>query len=158
MNKYPETLQFTISDSLLWEVILLNIRTETITYGILKKRRLQEEERKLLKDVAEAELAVQRQCTQENIEHLEGFKARLEEMRKVKIESIITRSRARWYEKGEKSTAYFLGLEKRNYLCKLIPSLKYEARRITNQSEIIKVLEHHFRGFFFGKEASWKII
>ena len=45
--------------------------------------------------------------------NLDIAKEKLEQIRKYKIEGIITRSRAKWHEQGERSTAYFLGLEKR---------------------------------------------
>ena len=112
MLEYPGNLQYIISDSLLWETILLNIRTETVSYGIHKKRSLMRMETKLIKDIAEAELAVQTHCTDEAMNLLEMQKSELEEIRKVKMEGIITRSRAKWHESGEKSTSYFLSLEK----------------------------------------------
>ena len=35
-----------------------------------------------------------------------------------KVKGIIIRARARWHEQGEKSTKYFLNLEKRNHIKK----------------------------------------
>ena len=40
-----------------------------------------------------------------------------------KTEGIIIRARARWHEHGEKSTKYFLNLEKRNHVKKHIRKL-----------------------------------
>ena len=40
-----------------------------------------------------------------------------------KVEGIIIRSRARWYEHGERSSKYFLNLEKRNHVKKHIRKL-----------------------------------
>ena len=40
-----------------------------------------------------------------------------------KIEGIIIRARARWHEHGEKSSKYFLNLEKRNHVKKHIRKL-----------------------------------
>lgn len=57
---------------------------------------------------------------------LDKLKARisLNELYEYKIEGIIVRSRARWVEQGEKSTAYFLNLEKRNKKYNVIQKLK----------------------------------
>ena len=56
---------------------------------------------------------------------------------------------ARWYEDGEKSTAYFLGLEKRNYLNKLIASLRdSNDEKRTKQTEIMDILIKHFSDLF----------
>ena len=139
---------FTISDSLLWEVLILNIRTETITYGIHRKRQMRKEEELLVNKIAklEVKLSVSNSC--EIFDELEVHKTRLENMHKQRTEGLITRSRARWHESGEKSTAYFLGLEKRNYVNKLIPSLCVGMEKITNQDKIITSLVDHFRNVF----------
>ena len=64
----------------------------------------------------------------------------LEDLRKVKMEGIVTRSRTRWYEEGEKSTAYFMGLEKRNYVNKLIAALRDKNNeKKTKQTDIMEI-------------------
>ena len=64
------------------------------------------------------------------------------------MDGIVARSRARWYESGERSTSYFLRLEKRNYVNKLILALKIGTERITGQKDNIKILENHYREVF----------
>ena len=79
---------------------------------------------------------------------------KLEELRKIKMEGIVVRSRTRWYEQGEKSTAYFLGLEKRNYLSKLIASLhNSNNEKKTEQTDIMEILVQHFVQLF----SEWPI-
>ena len=48
------------------------------------------------------------------IEEYHKFKAELEEIYDYITEGIILRSKTDWYELEEKSTKYFLNLEKRN--------------------------------------------
>ena len=61
----------------------------------------------------------------------------------------IIRSRVKWFEEGERSTKYFLNLEKRNYVSKLIPCLlSDQGKMIHNQSEILTVLHRHFTEVF----------
>ena len=81
-------------------------------------------------------------------DELEIYKNKLESMHRESTEGLIARSRARWYESGERSTAYFLGLEKRNYISKLIPSLCIGTRRVMKQDQIIATLVEHFRNVF----------
>ena len=52
------------------------------------------------------------------------LKAKLEKLLNKKIKGTILRSKARWYENGEKNSSYFLNLEKRNFLRKKISKLK----------------------------------
>ena len=77
------------------------------------------------------------------------YKEKLKELRKIKMEGIVVRSTARWCEQGDKSTSYFLGLEKRNYLDKLIASLHDSNKeRKTKRSGIMKILVRHFGHLF----------
>ena len=43
-----------------------------------------------------------------------------------KVKGIIIRARARWHEYGEKSTKYFLNLEKINHVKKTHEKVKYK--------------------------------
>ena len=55
------------------------------------------------------------------------------------------RSKARWFEKGEKPTKYFFNLEKRNYDRRIVKELKDENDQIlTNFKEVNKRIEDHF--------------
>ena len=55
------------------------------------------------------------------------------------------RSKARWFEQGEKPTKYFFNLEKRNYNRKIVKELKDEDDQIlTNFKEINQRIEGHF--------------
>jgi hypothetical protein len=60
------------------------------------------------------------------------LKQRLEEILDEKTNGIIFRSKARWYEQGEKCTKYFFNLEKRNYQRKTVRKL------VTSKGEVMK--------------------
>ena len=73
-----------------------------------------------------------------NLIAIKNIQKALENLRKVKVQGIITRSRVRWIEEGEKPTKYFLSLEKRNFINKMIPMLCTENNTlITDQKEIL---------------------
>ena len=148
IQECPTEVEMTISWSLFWETFILNLRTETITYSIYKRRRSNEEEFKYIRDIQKME-KVEGNMSNEMQSRLTIYREKLEEIRKTKIEGIITRSRIRWYEEGEKSTAYFLGLEKRNYVNKLIAALRDKTNeKKTKQTEIIEILVQHFSDLF----------
>ena len=51
------------------------------------------------------------------------------------------RSKARWFEQGEKPTKYFFNLEKRNYDRRVVKELKDENDQIlTNFKDVNKIL------------------
>ena len=56
---------------------------------------------------------------------------------KKKTKGIIIRARARWYDHGEKSTKYFLNLEKRNYLKKHMRKLTINESVTTDSLTIL---------------------
>ena len=62
----------------------------------------------------------------EEILLLEDKKNKLEEIRKIKIDRVMLRSRCRYEDLGEKPTKYFLNLESRNYQDKVINHFIYE--------------------------------
>ena len=56
-----------------------------------------------------------------------------------KTKGAIIRSKARWQEKGERNTRYFLNLEKRNHLRKTVTKLKVgDDKYTTDQFEILE--------------------
>ena len=54
--------------------------------------------------------------TNKNATNFNTGKESLEHFYEEKLQGIIIRTRARWCEHGEKSTKYFLNLEKRNHV------------------------------------------
>ena len=144
----PESLNicYCISDALLYETIMLNVRTETITYGISKKKQRLHKEKNIIREINELEVKCGDQPTASVVEELNIKQEELAEFRRPLIDGLIVRSRAKWYEKAERSSKYFLNLEKRNYTSKIIPALKNrDGVQITDQNMIIKILEDHFK-------------
>ena len=74
-----------------------------------------------------------------------SIKQELEQIYNYITEGIILRTRTDWYEEGEKSTKYFLNLEKRSksktHIRKLIDSSGAE---VTNPNFVLK----HIKGFY----------
>ena len=145
----PAEVEITTSWSLFWETLILNMRTETISYSIKKRKSFTEEESKLIREIRVIENMDESNVSNEIQSRLTVYQEKLEELRKMKMEGVVVRSRARWYEQGEKSTAYFLGLEKRNYLNRIIASLHDSNKeKKTKQADIMEILVRHFTQLF----------
>ena len=106
---------------LLWELIKMEIRSETMRYCKRKKMlsktresaiqgRLEELDAKICNDV---------NLDQHILSEYESLKKELHELYEQKGRGAIFRSKVRWIEKGEKPTKYFFNLEKKNYEKKL---------------------------------------
>jgi len=72
---------------------------------------------------------------------------------KKKVEGIIVRSRARWHKHGEKSTKYFLNLEKRNHIRKH-RKLNLSGVITTNPFEILEVEKTYYKNLYSSKQLN----
>lgn len=111
-----EQIQFTISDQLFLDVLLMEIRVQTISYSIREKRKSIKKEKDLEKGISVLENKSQLNEIEKDL--LNDKKNELNEIRKTKIEGIILHSKARWTSQGEKVTKYFCSLEKRHFISK----------------------------------------
>lgn len=78
------------------------------------------EEKTLQKELNKAKEALEKNASDSNNTRYHAIREQLEAHYEKKTEGIIIRARARWHEHGEKSTKYFLNLEKRNHVKKHI--------------------------------------
>ena len=134
-----DSVQFTISDSLLYETLLMTIRGETVKYCKRRARKRREKEQELEREINLAYERFNNSKCDTTAKALDNAKKALEEHRKPYIEGLIVRSRTQWHEKGERSTKYFLSLEKRNSIRKTIQYIKYKDKTITRQSKILSL-------------------
>ena len=132
-------VQFTIKDSLFYEVLLMLIRGETVRYCKRKARTQRQKENELLDNIQSAQLLFNQNICNENAEGLHEAKEKLEKHRKPYIEGLIVRSRVQWHEEGEKSSKYFLTLEKRNAARKSIQYIENENKILTSSNAILSL-------------------
>ena len=76
----------------------------------------------------------------------------MEQMYDKEIEGIIVRSRARWYEHGEKNSKYFFNLEKRNHVRKHIRKLRLSGVITVDPFEILEGEKNFFMKIFINQE------
>ena len=80
----------------------------------IKSQQNKEKETQLENDYGEEARKFEDDPSEDNKSRLYEVKEKLEQSYDEKIKGVIIRARARWYEYGEKSSKYFLNLEKRN--------------------------------------------
>ena len=143
LDKYKDVK----SKMFLWEMIKMEVRSKTIQYS--KSRRLNSK-RKEIELHEEIQKLDQQICdnqyfNQNLLNKFELAKKELKDMYNSKGEEVMFRSKARWFEKGEKPTKYFFNLEKRNYDRRIVKELKDGNDQIlTNFKEVNKTIEDHF--------------
>ena len=132
---------------LLWELIKYNIRKTTMTYSSIKLLDRKNEEVKLRKKL---ELLEQNLKDSETlIGEYEYVKSELKQLEAYKVKGSIVRSKTRFIEEGEKSTKYFFGLEKSNYLKKHMRKVKLDnGKIITNQKEVLLLQKEFYERLY----------
>ena len=124
-----------VTDQLLLETILMMIRQETIKYSSYKKKNNEKNEKQLENDIKILEQNVMNNLSEasaDDIKTLEEVKNALTELRKVKIEGTILRSRCRYEDLDEKISSYLFELENRNYTNTVMSKLVDENNKGTN--------------------------
>jgi len=103
-----------------------------------KSKQRKAEEWQLNRELQEASLVFQNNPSQENLSTLNILKEKMEQMYDKKVEGLIVRSRARWYEHREKNSKYFFNLEKRNHIRKHIRKLRLSGVITIDPFEILE--------------------
>jgi exonuclease III len=111
-----------------WELIKYNIRKFSISFCKARSKRRLEREVECEKRLIELEKdMVEPGANLDTLDRdYEEVKKELEQLHEYKAQGAAIRSRAQWREMGEKSSKYFLNLEKYNGVRKQITALKID--------------------------------
>ena len=133
------------SKRLLWDLIKYRIRQETISYSKLKARKRRDEFSNLERELKDLQEKYDACPTTENLTHLEEKRIEHENKYDYITQGAIIRSRARWFEKGEKNNSYFLRLETYNNNKTCIRKLKLPNNSvITEPNDILEELKSFY--------------
>ena len=146
-----ESINFTITDSQFLEVLLLQIRGETMKFSATLKKNTCQKEKTLLKEIEFLENKV----NVDNQSELEGKKKELENIRSEKLKGHMIRSRANWLVEGEKPSKYFCTLEKHLYTEKTIGKLVTDDGKIIHdQNKILEEVKLFYQNLFKSRNCS----
>ena len=146
-----------VSDlGLKWDVIKMEIRSFTVQYSKRKAKLEKDKENQLLTKLNDLK---EKLCSSRNdlnlLNEYHTLRAKLEKkLLNKKIKCTILRSKARWYENGEKNSSYFLNLEKRNFLRKKISKLKLSNGEETDDAKTILEEEPFIKNLYSTKNVN----
>ena len=112
-----------------WEYLKCKVREFSKQYSVDKAKERRAKRNKLELMVKELEVLISSNAEETVIQEYHDCKNQLEEIYNYITQGIILRSRVDWYEHGEKSSKYFLNLEKRN-------KAKSHIRKILNSDSV----------------------
>ena len=138
-----------------WEYLKYKIRQFSIKLSKCKAKERRDKEKDLNLKLQQLQNEIDEITNPEDEklqEEYEQIKAALEEIDEYKTEGLIIRSKINWFEKGEKSTKYFLGLEnshfKKKHMCKLQSE---DGTVTTDNTEILKLQRQFYEELYSSK-------
>ena len=138
-----------LDSGLKWEMIKHDIRAYTKPYSAKKKLEKENLKKQLEERIAKLEEMID--IDPESVDLCTEFfnvKQELEAVEKQEANSIIFRSKIKWAEQGEKNSKYFLNLEKKNYVNKLITQLKVGDDLITDPDKILLEERKYYKNLY----------
>lgn len=114
---------------LLWDMIKMKIRANSIIYAKRQKSRFKQNEAILEQEISALEKRSEENSLSDEdkqpiLAELRTKRQQMEQMIHYKTQGAILRCKTRWYNDGERNTSYFLNLEKRHFNKKSIRNLK----------------------------------
>ena len=94
---------------------------------------------------------------EDNLSKYDGFKNELDDIYDHIAEGIRIRSKCDWYEHGEKSTKFFLNLEKQGGSQNTIKKLVIDDKEMTEQAHILEHIRQFYETLFKMREQKTKI-
>jgi len=129
-----------------WDIIKIKIKEFSMIYGAKKKKKERERKIEVSKNIEtiKTEIAAQLDTLgEEGKEKLyDGLKELEDEYNsilRIELDGIIMRAKAQWVEEGEKSTRYFMNLEKSKGTKKSITKILTEEKREIKDDDGIKI-------------------
>ena len=114
--KYPQILEKyseVTEKQLLWELIKMELRSETIKYSKEKRFKLRNKEEDLQSKLQELDHKICNVFDHQLLEQFEVAKEELKIIHETRGKEAMFRSKVKWFEQGEKPAKYFFNLEKR---------------------------------------------
>ena len=124
------------------EILLLQIRGETVKYGTRMKRNRNKKKLQMMSDIENLE-KFENLC---NMNILEAKQRELQELREERIKGSLVRSRVQWLVEGEKPSKYFCSLEQR--------VIKPNGKICMEQKEIVFEVKEFYKKLFKNNDDS----
>ena len=146
-----EDIEFEISDQLFFEMLKLEIRGKTIKFSSERKKELKKKEVEIEREIETLKQRVDVSDSVSPLKLLAEKQQELEELRLPQVKGAMLRSKAKYYEAGEKPTKFFCNIEKRNYIAKTMKRVVVDNTEICNQIEILEQQKLYYQNLYSSK-------
>ena len=140
----------TINDPILkWDLLKAEIKSLTTQFGTLKNQNLFSEEKRLKHEISRiSNLLIQTPNSVNLQKELTILKNKYELYALNKARGAQIRSRTKYIENGEKSTKYFLSMEKSKSTRNTIQEIKTDSSVITNPLKVLSEIESFYSNLY----------
>ena len=146
-----DSFQTILNPQLFFEILLLELRSKTISFSSALKRKDIDRAKQLETDIA----SLDKSDPVNNFELIKEKQGELNSIREKRLEGTMIRARARWIEEGEKPSNYFCNLENRNFVSKrMVSLLKPNNEEITDFNSINKEVGNFYKKLYSSREES----
>ena len=149
----------------LWDVIKFKVKDYCIRHGIRKKKEHVKDKADLESQLNSIKSEISNLNSDNNLRlnelysELNTVQEKLNSIHSSEIQGIITRAKAQWVEEGERSTRYFLGLEKFKQQKKSISKLRNDQGEfIMEQDSISRHVVDFYQGLFSSRRPNHRTI
>ena len=117
----------------------MQIRSSSLKYAREKKAKIKSKENTLESDISSLRKKLEESdaVKSEIYKELDIKTLQLEKIAQYQTRGAILRSKARWYNEGEKNTKYFLNMQKRHFDKKTIKQLQSDKKGVINTDDQI---------------------
>ena len=137
-------------DQILWEFLKYEIRNFTIMFTKKHAKTVCKEKEKLENELIILEDNLNQS---ENLNRYNDAKFQLDNIYNKIAEGIKVRSKCNWYEFGEKSSKFFLNLEKKNAIQGTIRKLLVDNKDVTSSAKINEELHCFYKSLYAKKSV-----
>ena len=149
IKSWLEEFKDVVDKRVLWDLLKYKIRQFTINYSKNKARDRRAKVSELEEKLQNCTEKCDKDPSKQNVEDLKCLQAEYDQLYDYITQGAIVRSRATWYEKGEKNNKYFLNLEKSNKEKSCLRKvLKSDGTIAVNPKSIISELESFYSNLY----------
>lgn len=140
----------------IWDLCKIRFKEYSIRFSINKNRQFQDQLKSIERTINDLDKAIQNDSDNAQIKQTrKTLKTEYDNMCESRAKGAQIRSRAKWVEDGERSTAYFLKLENHRQSYSRITGLKKDkGETVTSEKEILKEACHFYKTLYDSNKNS----
>ncbi len=138
IDQYKKEYEYVDNKGLKWDLIKMEIRKFTIDYSKTQASLKRDYSKEIQLQLNKIEIQMSESPSLELTTKYEELQSDLNNIELEKTNGAILRSKANWFEYGERNSKYFHNLEKRNHNVKNITKLIKDNEEITNEKDILQ--------------------